>query len=112
MLSLIRVGGGLFLYVFMTYEKACLLRERRTVAMETGCQNIQLCTTILKMAFTPAVVGPLFLFPLIMWLFQMIEGSVIIVLFRSYQRFRLKKRGKSDEPNMAGQRSTGGAIFS
>ncbi|KAM4521767.1 LOW QUALITY PROTEIN: hepatic sodium/bile acid cotransporter [Odontesthes bonariensis] len=25
--------------------------ERRTVAMETGCQNIQLCSTVLKIAF-------------------------------------------------------------
>lgn len=96
MFSLIRVGGGLFLYVFMTYEKACLLRERRTVAMETGCQNIQLCTTILKVAFPPAVIGPLFLFPMILWLFQLLEGSVVIVLFRCYQRFALKKKGKSD----------------
>lgn len=34
---------------------------RRTVSMETGCQNIQLCSTILNVTFPPEVIGPLFL---------------------------------------------------
>lgn len=38
------------------------LRERRTVAMEAGCQNIQLGSTILNMAFPQGTIGPLFLF--------------------------------------------------
>lgn len=39
--------------------------QRRTVAMETGCQNIQLCSTILKTAFASTQMGPLFLFPIV-----------------------------------------------
>lgn len=70
------------------------LRERRTVAMETGCQNIQLCSTILKMAFPPEMIGPLFLFPLVYVSFQMMEAGVLIVLFWCYQRFTFTEKGK------------------
>ncbi|XP_040919787.1 sodium/bile acid cotransporter [Toxotes jaculatrix] len=66
--------------------------ERRTVAMETGCQNIQLCSTILKIAFPPAVIGPLFLFPMVYVCFQLMEAAVLIVLFRCHQRFTRKER--------------------
>ncbi|KAK2889992.1 hepatic sodium/bile acid cotransporter [Channa argus] len=62
--------------------------ERRTVAMETGCQNIQMCSTILKLAFPPAVIGPLFLFPMVYVAFQLMEALVLIVLFRCHQRFK------------------------
>ncbi|XP_041832031.1 sodium/bile acid cotransporter [Melanotaenia boesemani] len=66
--------------------------ERRTVAMETGCQNIQLCATILKIAFPPAVIGPMFLFPMVYASFQLTEAAVLIVLFRCYQRFTRKEK--------------------
>uniref|UniRef100_UPI003AAF939A hepatic sodium/bile acid cotransporter n=1 Tax=Centroberyx gerrardi TaxID=166262 RepID=UPI003AAF939A len=66
--------------------------ERRTVAMETGCQNIQLCSTILKVAFPPDVMGHLFLFPMVYITFQLMEAAVLIVLFRCYQRFRRQQR--------------------
>ncbi|XP_022060013.1 sodium/bile acid cotransporter [Acanthochromis polyacanthus] len=66
--------------------------ERRTVAMETGCQNIQLCSTILKVAFPPAVIGPLFLFPMLYVFLQLIEALVLIVLFRCHQRFTRKEK--------------------
>ncbi|KAM4712599.1 hepatic sodium/bile acid cotransporter [Anableps anableps] len=64
--------------------------ERRTVAMETGCQNIQLCATIVKVAFPPAVIGPMYLFPLVFGFFQLTEAALIIVLFRCYQWFTRK----------------------
>ncbi|XP_076023349.1 hepatic sodium/bile acid cotransporter [Genypterus blacodes] len=66
--------------------------ERRTVAMETGCQNIQLCLTILKVAFAPEVMGPLFLFPMVYACFQLMEAAVLLVLFRCHQRFCAKKK--------------------
>ncbi|KAG7222671.1 hypothetical protein INR49_026280 [Caranx melampygus] len=61
--------------------------ERRTVAMETGCQNIQLCSTILKLAYPSEMIGPLFLFPMVYVCFQLLEAAVLIVLFRCHQRF-------------------------
>lgn len=72
------------------------LRERRTVAMETGCQNIQLCSTILKMAFPAARMGPLFLFPMVYVSFQLMEAGALIVLFRCHQRFTRTENGKTD----------------
>ncbi|XP_012732605.2 sodium/bile acid cotransporter [Fundulus heteroclitus] len=66
--------------------------ERRTVSMETGCQNIQLCATILKVAFPPAVIGPMYLFPLVYGSMQLTEAAMLIVLFRCYQRFTRKGR--------------------
>uniref|UniRef100_UPI0037E801BB hepatic sodium/bile acid cotransporter n=1 Tax=Semicossyphus pulcher TaxID=241346 RepID=UPI0037E801BB len=67
-------------------------RERRTVAMETGCQNIQLATTILKLAFPQELMGPLFLFPMVYGVLQLIEAAVLIVLFRSHQWFTRNKK--------------------
>ncbi|XP_032440950.1 sodium/bile acid cotransporter [Xiphophorus hellerii] len=64
--------------------------ERRTVAMETGCQNIQLCATIVKVAFPPAVIGPMYLFPLVLGFFQVTEAALLVVLFRCYHWFRTK----------------------
>ena len=62
--------------------------------METGCQNIQLCATILKVAFSPEVIGPLYLFPLIYIVFQGAEALVFILLFRCYEEFKPKIEGK------------------
>ncbi|XP_037551143.1 sodium/bile acid cotransporter-like [Nematolebias whitei] len=57
----------------------------RTISMETGCQNIQLCTTILKVAFPPQVIGPMFLFPLLYIMFQCAEALLLALCFRYYQ---------------------------
>ncbi|XP_060907724.1 hepatic sodium/bile acid cotransporter [Labrus mixtus] len=67
-------------------------KERRTVAMETGCQNVQLCVTILKLAFPQELMGPLFLFPFVFGVLQIIEAVVLIVLFRSHQYFTRNKK--------------------
>ncbi|CAL8272351.1 unnamed protein product [Merluccius merluccius] len=67
---------------------------RRTIAMETGCQNIQLCATILKVAFSPQVIGPLYLFPLIYIVFQGGEALVFILLFRCYDALKPQTEGK------------------
>uniref|UniRef100_A0A3P9P0K4 Solute carrier family 10 member 1 n=1 Tax=Poecilia reticulata TaxID=8081 RepID=A0A3P9P0K4_POERE len=69
--------------------------ERRTVAMETGCQNIQLCATVVKVAFPPAVIGPMYLFPLVMGFFQVIEAALLVFLFRCYHWFTTKGKGKT-----------------
>ncbi|NWW45849.1 NTCP protein, partial [Pedionomus torquatus] len=68
-------------------------RCRRTVCMETGCQNVQLCSTILKVAFTPEIIGPLYFFPLLYLLFQLGEGLLLILVFRIHERLK-KPNGK------------------
>ncbi|XP_072313210.1 hepatic sodium/bile acid cotransporter-like [Eucyclogobius newberryi] len=57
----------------------------RTISMETGCQNIQLCTAILKVAFPPEVIGPMFLFPLVYIMFQSAEALLLTLCYRCYQ---------------------------
>lgn len=54
--------------------------------METGCQNIQLCSTILKVAFSPEVIGPLYVFPFIYITLQAGEALLCIIVFRIYQK--------------------------
>uniref|UniRef100_A0A3B4EZ99 Sodium/bile acid cotransporter-like n=1 Tax=Pundamilia nyererei TaxID=303518 RepID=A0A3B4EZ99_9CICH len=58
--------------------------------------NVPLCTTILKIAFPDDVVGPLYLFPTVYLVSQLLEAAMIIMLFRCYQRFKRKEKGKSD----------------
>ncbi|XP_005399085.1 PREDICTED: sodium/bile acid cotransporter [Chinchilla lanigera] len=64
---------------------------RRTVSMETGFQNVQLCATILNVTFRPEVIGPLFFFPLLYMIFQVAEGFLIIGIFRCYKKIRPSK---------------------
>jgi len=60
--------------------------SRRTVAIETGCQNSQLAATILKMAFASHHMGAYFLFPVYYGIFQSLEGLGLIILFRVYRK--------------------------
>lgn len=62
--------------------------------METGCQNIQLCVVILKVAFPPQVIGPMFLFPLIYITLQCTEAVLLALCFRCYQTFKSPAEGK------------------
>lgn len=62
--------------------------------METGCQNIQLCFAILKVAFPLEVIGPMFLFPMLYMTFQMVEAFLLILSFRCYQRLTTPGEGK------------------
>ncbi|XP_073709084.1 hepatic sodium/bile acid cotransporter [Garra rufa] len=64
---------------------------RRTISMEVGCQNIQLCTTILKVAYPAEQIGQLFFFPVIYIVFQIVEALILIFLFRCHQRLRPSK---------------------
>ncbi|XP_061094815.1 sodium/bile acid cotransporter 4 isoform X2 [Conger conger] len=65
--------------------------SRRSVSLETGCQNVQLCTAILKLAFPPQLIGGLFMFPLLYALFQAAEAGVLILLYRAYRHQVLRK---------------------
>ncbi|XP_010870464.1 sodium/bile acid cotransporter 4 [Esox lucius] len=64
---------------------------RRTVSLETGCQNVQLCTAILKMAFPPQLMGGMYMFPLLYALFQAAEAGIFIVAYQMYRKEVLQK---------------------
>ncbi|NXI00096.1 NTCP protein, partial [Pachycephala philippinensis] len=68
-------------------------RCRRIVFMESGCQNVQLCSAILKVTFAPEIIGPLYFFPLLYLLFQLGEGPLLTLVFRIHDRIK-KANGK------------------
>nr|XP_061790822.1 sodium/bile acid cotransporter 4-like [Nerophis lumbriciformis] len=70
--------------------------SRRAVSLETGCQNVQLCTAILKLAFPPQLMGGMYMFPLLYALFQAAEAGVFILVYRTYRRRVL---GKEEPPD-------------
>ncbi|XP_049595447.1 hepatic sodium/bile acid cotransporter [Syngnathus scovelli] len=82
--ALMPLIGFIFGYVISVI---CRLSSKccRTVSVETGCQNIQLCLAILKVGFPPEVIGPMFLFPLLYYIFQCGEALLLTVCFRCYQ---------------------------
>lgn len=77
------------------YVISCFFRltkaECRTVSMETGCQNGQLCMALIKVAFPAEVVGPLFLFPLFYVFSQFIEAIFLALMFRVHQCWQQRK---------------------
>uniref|UniRef100_A0A6I8P9U0 Solute carrier family 10 member 1 n=1 Tax=Ornithorhynchus anatinus TaxID=9258 RepID=A0A6I8P9U0_ORNAN len=85
---------------FLGYLLSALFRLngrcRRTVSMETGCQNVQLCSTILNLTFPLEVIGPLFYYLLLYIIFQVGEGLILIALFRCYEKIRTPH----DDPKM------------
>ncbi|XP_058423197.1 hepatic sodium/bile acid cotransporter isoform X2 [Diceros bicornis minor] len=81
-----------FLLGYMLSALFCLNgRCRRTVSMETGCQNVQLCSTILNVTFPLDVIGPLFFFPLLYMIFQLGEGLLLIAIFWCYEKIKPSK---------------------
>ncbi|KAG7237285.1 hypothetical protein INR49_032618 [Caranx melampygus] len=60
----------------------------RTISMETGCQNIQLCFAVLKVTFPPEVIGAMLLFPLIYIIFQCTEALLLVLCFRCYRKLK------------------------
>ncbi|MGH0190476.1 UNVERIFIED_CONTAM: hypothetical protein FKN15_046507 [Acipenser sinensis] len=50
----------------------------RTIAMETGAQNVQICSTVLQLSFPPQQLVLMFTFPMIYGSFQLLDGLVIV----------------------------------
>ncbi|KAM4629806.1 sodium/bile acid cotransporter 4 [Polymixia lowei] len=81
--------------------------SRRSVSLETGCQNVQLCTAILKLAFPPQLIGGMYMFPLLYALFQAAEAGIFILAYRMYRKEVLHKQdpmGDGDDTDISYQR--------
>uniref|UniRef100_A0A8D0AP28 Solute carrier family 10 member 4 n=1 Tax=Sander lucioperca TaxID=283035 RepID=A0A8D0AP28_SANLU len=79
----------------------------RSVSLETGCQNVQLCTAILKLAFPPQLMGGMYMFPLLYALFQAAEAGIFILAYRMYRKKVLHKpdpTGDSEDTDITYQR--------
>ncbi|XP_035149620.3 sodium/bile acid cotransporter 4 [Callithrix jacchus] len=70
---------------------------KRTVCLETGSQNVQLCTAILKLAFPPQFIGSMYMFPLLYALFQSAEAGIFVLIYKMYGSETLHKRDPLDE---------------
>ncbi|XP_020784602.2 ileal sodium/bile acid cotransporter-like [Boleophthalmus pectinirostris] len=66
----------------------------RTIALETGFQNAQLCSTITQLSFSPADLEVMFSFPLIYSIFQIVAALAAVGCFQLYKR---KCRGDVSE---------------
>nr|XP_004663456.1 ileal sodium/bile acid cotransporter [Jaculus jaculus] len=58
----------------------------RTVALETGMQNTQLCSTIVQLSFSPEELNLVFTFPLIYSIFQIIFAAILLGLYVTYKK--------------------------
>ncbi|XP_068429220.1 ileal sodium/bile acid cotransporter [Clinocottus analis] len=58
----------------------------RTIALETGFQNSQLCSTIVQLSFSPAELEVMFSFPLIYSIFQLVVAVISVGAYQAYKR--------------------------
>jgi len=56
-------------------------RARRTIMLETGLKNAQICLAILKVSFPISKLGVLQMMPLYFLIFQLIESAVLACIF-------------------------------
>ncbi|XP_038184639.1 ileal sodium/bile acid cotransporter [Arvicola amphibius] len=58
----------------------------RTVALETGMQNTQLCSTIVQLSFSPEDLNLVFTFPLIYSVFQIAFAAILLGIYVAYKK--------------------------
>ncbi|KYO45978.1 sodium/bile acid cotransporter 4 [Alligator mississippiensis] len=70
---------------------------KRTVSLETGCQNVQLCTAILKLTFPPELIGSMYMFPLLYALFQAAEAGLFVLAYKMFGQDTYKQELLDEE---------------
>lgn len=58
----------------------------RTVALETGMQNTQLCSTIVQLSFSQEDLNLVFTFPLIYSVFQIAFAAILLGIYVAYKK--------------------------
>ncbi|XP_013358237.1 PREDICTED: solute carrier family 10 member 6 [Chinchilla lanigera] len=81
-----------FLLAFLTRQS---WQRCRTISLETGAQNIQMCITMLQLSFTAEDLVQMFNFPLAYGFFQLLDGLLIVTVYQVYERLKSKHRGQS-----------------
>ncbi|XP_073748005.1 sodium-dependent organic anion transporter isoform X2 [Callorhinus ursinus] len=64
-----------FLLALLTHQS---WQRCRTISLETGAQNIQMCVTMLQLSFTAKQLVQMLSFPLAYGLFQLLDGFLIV----------------------------------
>ncbi|XP_004577418.2 ileal sodium/bile acid cotransporter [Ochotona princeps] len=87
----------------------------RTVALETGMQNTQLCSTIVQLSFNTEDLNYVFTFPLIYSIFQLAFAAIFLGIYVTYKKYHGKNNAEfSDskdtkaEPESPFQQMNGG----
>ncbi|XP_006143331.1 solute carrier family 10 member 6 [Tupaia chinensis] len=83
-----------FLLALLTHQS---WQRCRTISLETGAQNIQMCITMLQLSFTAEYLAQMFSFPLAYGLFQLLDGILIVAAYQTYKR--LKNRHRRTNPD-------------
>uniref|UniRef100_H3DKD7 Ileal sodium/bile acid cotransporter n=2 Tax=Tetraodon nigroviridis TaxID=99883 RepID=H3DKD7_TETNG len=68
----------------------------RTIALETGFQNSQLCSTIIQLSFTFEELELMFAFPLIYSIFQLVVAIIFVGGYQGYKR-HCRRGGAEDD---------------
>ncbi|KAM9190152.1 ileal sodium/bile acid cotransporter [Dugong dugon] len=82
---------GYFLGFFLARIAGQPWHRCRTVALETGMQNTQLCSTIVQLSFSPEQLTHMFTFPLIYSVFQLVFAALLLAFYMAH-----KKCGKNN----------------
>ncbi|KAG8586496.1 hypothetical protein GDO81_005391, partial [Engystomops pustulosus] len=72
-------AAGFVFGFFLAYLSNQTWSRCRTVSLETGMQNTQLCTTIIQLSFTPEQLSLMFTFPLIYSIFQILFAVLLLI---------------------------------
>lgn len=77
-----------FLLALLTHQS---WQRCRTISLETGAQNIQMCVTVLQLSFSAEQLVQMLCFPLAYGTFQVLDGFLIIAAYQLYKRKRKSK---------------------
>ncbi|XP_071751060.2 sodium-dependent organic anion transporter-like [Centroberyx gerrardi] len=72
----------------------------RTIAMETGAQNVQICSTILQLSFPPEQMAIMIIFPLIYASFQLLTGLLLVTAYQIYKKTHLRRIADASGPEL------------
>ncbi|XP_061580058.1 ileal sodium/bile acid cotransporter [Cololabis saira] len=73
----------------------------RTIALETGFQNSQLCSTIVQLSFSPQELEIMFAFPLIYSIFQLAAAVFSVGGYQVYRKYIARSSDDTDSETPA-----------
>ncbi|OWK13638.1 SLC10A6, partial [Cervus elaphus hippelaphus] len=83
-----------FLLALLTHQS---WQRCRTISLETGTQNVQMCFTMLQLSFTAEQLVQILNFTLAYGLFQVLDGFLMVAAYKMYKR-RLKNKHGNEKP--------------
>ncbi|CAL8278996.1 unnamed protein product [Merluccius merluccius] len=66
----------------------------RTIAMETGAQNVQISSTMLQLSFPPEQLVVMFTFPLMYGCFQLLHSLLLVSVYQLWKHVHVWRSGK------------------